>query len=155
MLKQLARINVDADGRFATEAELQFLKDYLESADHRISAYEKIRDAEEEIMDQVEEMALAKDPRVFYKGTRNMTATCRRDRKLNLQCSAAAMLVNDLDRLRDDLLLWQRTLVKAFQTDDASKLTYQLLPQVVKQELTPEEAHQITPALQLSQALIG
>ncbi|MGF1604639.1 MAG: allophycocyanin [Thermosynechococcaceae cyanobacterium] len=155
MLKQLARVNVDADGRFATEAELQFLTDYLESADSRISAYEKIRDAEEEIMDQVEELATAQNPRVFYKGTRDMSATCRRDRKHILRSVSAAMLLSDLDSLRDGLLLWQRTIIHAFQFQPASQVVCQLMPTVINQQLLPEEAQQIMPALQLSQALLS
>ena len=110
MLTQLGRVSLEADGRFATEAELQFLKDYLESADHRISAYQKIRDTEEQIMDQVEEKALEQNNRVFFKGTRDMSATCRRDRKQVLKSLAAAMLVSDLDYLRDSMLLWTSTL---------------------------------------------
>ncbi|MEO0375611.1 MAG: allophycocyanin [Cyanobacteria bacterium P01_A01_bin.17] len=155
MLTQLARVSLDADGRFATATELQFIKDYLESADHRISAYEKIRDAEEQIIDQIEEKALAKNARVFHKGTRDMVKTCRRDRKHLLKSSAAAMLVSDLDRLRDSMLLWQRTLINAFQDQQTSQIVSQVMPKVMEQQLTPEEAKQMTPALQLSQALLS
>jgi hypothetical protein len=155
MLTQLARVSLDADGRFATDAELQFLKDYLESADHRISAYQKIRDHEEEIMDQIEEQALAKNPRVFHKGTRNMVETCRRDRKYLLKSSAAAMLVSDLDRLRDSMLLWQRTIIAAFQDQSASQIVSQVTPKVMEQQLTPAEVKQMMPALQLSQSLLS
>ncbi|MGF1602016.1 MAG: allophycocyanin [Thermosynechococcaceae cyanobacterium] len=155
MLKQLKRVSIDAGGRFATEAELQFLKDYLASVAHRISAYEKIRDQEEKIMDQVEEKACAQNPRVFYKGTQDRSDICRRDRKYLLKSMAAAMLISDLDRLRDGMLLWQRTLVKAFQNDQASQVTYQVMPKVMEQQLTPAEMKQIMPALQLSQALLS
>lgn len=155
MLKQLTRVSIDADGRYATEGELQFLKDYLDSAADRISAYEKIRDAEEEIIDQIEEQALAKDARVFFKGTRDMAATCRRDRKHLLKCSSAAMLVSDLDSLRDDLLLWQRTIIAAFQDEQASQVVCQAMPHVIQQHLTPAESKQMMPVLQLSQALLS
>lgn len=155
MLTQLARVSLDADGRFATAAELQFLHDYLESVDHRISAYEKIRDAEDQIMDQVEEKAVEKDARVFRKGTRDMIETCRRDRKHSLKSSAAAMLVSDLDRLRDSMLLWQRTIMAAFQDQQASHIVNQVMPKVMEQQLTPEEAKQMMPTLQLSQALLS
>lgn len=155
MLTQLGRVSLEADGRFATETELQFLKDYLESADHRISAYEKIRDTEDQIMDQIEEQAFAQNARVFFKGMRDMYETCRRDRKQILKSLAAAMLVSDLDYLRDSTLLWSRTLIKAFQTQQPSQVTYQIMPAVVKQHLTEEEMQQVMPALQLSQALLS
>ena len=46
MLSQLKNLGLETDGRYATDAELAFLKAYLQSARQRISAYEKIRDAE-------------------------------------------------------------------------------------------------------------
>ena len=54
MLNQLSRLSVEADGRYATSEELQFLKDYIQSLDLRLSAYEKISAAQTEIVDLVE-----------------------------------------------------------------------------------------------------
>ena len=50
MLNQLSRLSVEADGRYATTEELQFLKDYIQSLDLRLSAYEKISAAQTEIV---------------------------------------------------------------------------------------------------------
>jgi hypothetical protein len=155
MLNQLTRLSVDADGRYATAEELQFLKDYLASTESRISAYEKIRDAEDEIMDQLEAEARTKNPHVFMKGSEDMTPVCRRDRKHLLKCAAAAMLIDDLDRLRDGLLMWQRTIIHAMKDEQASQLICRLLPNVIKQHLTPEEEAIMMPALRLNQALLG
>ncbi|RMF23527.1 MAG: allophycocyanin, partial [Cyanobacteria bacterium J083] len=54
MLSQLSQLSIEADGRYATEAELQFLKDYINSSQTRISTYEKIRDHAEVIINQVQ-----------------------------------------------------------------------------------------------------
>jgi len=50
MFKQLTRLSIDADGRYASDSELQFLQDYLDSAELRMSAYEKVREQEEQII---------------------------------------------------------------------------------------------------------
>jgi len=155
MLKQLVRLNIEADGRYATEQELKFLKDYLESAEERISAYQKIRDAEEEIMEQVEAKMRATDPELFLRGSQDLTAVCKRDRKHTLRCSAAAMLINDLDRLRENFLLWQRTIVHAFKDERPTQVHYEVLPEVIKQHLTPEEAKLMMPVLQLDQSILS
>jgi len=110
MLKQLARLSVEADGRYASAKELQFLKDYLQSLDQHVSAYEKIQAAEAEIISKVEESIRATDPHLFHKGSRDVTPTCKRDRVDVLRYSAAALLSNDLDRLREGLLLWYQTI---------------------------------------------
>lgn len=155
MLKQLTNLTIEADGRYATEEELQFIKDYLSSVEQRISAYEKIRDAEAEIIEQVKAKMRSVDPHIFLKGNKDVTEICRRDTSMTLRHSAAAMLINDLDRLREGLLLWQKTIVHAFKNEHVSEITYQVMSEVIKDYLTPEEASLLIPALQLDQSLLS
>lgn len=155
MLKQLARLSVEADGRYATTDELQFLKDYVQSLELRVSAYEKIQSAEEEIISKVEEEIRATDPSLFRKGSRDMTMTCKRDRVHILRNSAAALLSNDLDRLREGLLIWYQTIVRSFQDQRPAGVTYQVMQKIVKQYLTPQEAALFDPILELNHILLG
>lgn len=155
MLKQLARLSVEADGRYATALELQFLKDYLQSLELRVSAYEKIQAAEQEIISKVEAEIRATDPSLFRKGSRDMTPTCRRDRVDVLRYSAAALLSNDLDRLREGFLLWYQTIVRTFKDERAAGLTYKVMQEIVKDYLTPQEAALLCPILELNYILLG
>ena len=155
MLKQLARLSVEADGRYATDQELQFLKNYLQSVDQRITSYEKIRDAEEKILHRLEAEKRMLQENLFAMGSRDITQICRRDMTMMLRCSAAAMLVDDLDCLREGLLLWYRTIVQAFNYQDYAKINYQIIQKVVKMYLEPEEAELIMPALQLDHSLLS
>lgn len=82
MLNQLARLSVEADGRYASSEELQFLKDYIQSLDLRLSAYVKIQAAQAEIVEQVETQVKATNPNLFKKGNRDVTPTCQRDSTL-------------------------------------------------------------------------
>ncbi len=80
MLKQLARLSNEAEGRYASSAELQFIKDYVNSVDTRISAYEKIQLMEAEIVTKVAEMRSAAEPELFAKTSQvDGTSVCRRD----------------------------------------------------------------------------
>lgn len=155
MLSQLKNLSLETDGRYATDAELAFLKSYLQSARQRISAYEKIRDAEDAIMDQADAKLMDIDSQVFQKGSKDYKETCHRDRKNTLRYAATAMLFNDLDRLRDGLLLWQRTIVHAVKDEHASTLTWQEMPEILRAHLTLEEADLMMPALHLNQALLN
>ena len=155
MLKQLVRLNIEADGRYATDQELQFLEDYLQSVDKRISSYKKIRDAEKEIMEQTKAQLDSEHPNLFSRGSQDLSAIWQRDMDIVLRCSAAAMLLNDLDWLRESVLLWQRTIVNANKTRQISQLTYQVLLQIVKQFITEEEAELMMPALQLDQSILS
>jgi hypothetical protein len=154
MLKQLSRLSFEADGRYATDAELKFLKDYLQSAEQRIKAYEKIRDAEEKIIDQVAAKGLAADPYLFTKGNQDYSGICKRDRRHVLRMAAASMLIDDLDTLRNGFLSWYRTIIKAFNDQRAAQVTYKLLPDMVNQHLTSEEATLLRPALDLSRSIL-
>ncbi|WP_299416457.1 allophycocyanin [Acaryochloris sp. IP29b_bin.148] len=155
MLSQLKHLSIEADGRYATDADLNFLKSYIQSARQRISAYEKIRDAEATLMEQADTKLMEIDPQVFHKGSKDYRETCHRDRKNTLRYTATAMLFNDLDRLRDGLLLWQRTIVHAVKDEHASTLTWQEMPEILREHLTAEEADLMMPALHLNQALLN
>ena len=155
MLKQLARLSLEADGRYATEQELQFLKNYLQSVDRRINVYEKIRDAEEEIIDRTKAKMDSQNPNLFKRGSRDLSSIWRRDVINVLRCSVAAMLIDDLDWLRDSLLLWHRTIVNANKTQNISQATYKVMPEIMRQYLTPEEVELIMPVLQLDQSILS
>ena len=108
MLKQFKQLISETEGRFATDTELQFIKDYLDSAESRLGAYKKIRDHEEEILDAVEADAISVQPDVFVIGGQNRQSTARRDSQYVIRHLAISMLSNDLERFRDGVLVWHR-----------------------------------------------
>ncbi len=154
MLKQLARLSVEADGRYATASELQFLKDYFQSVENRISVYEKIRNVEEDIIPRMEAEKRAKDPTLFRLGERDVAERCQRDLKRGLRYAATAMLFNDLDYLRENPLLWYKTIVCAFGFEREMGITYELFQNLMKEYLAPEEAELMMPALQLYRTVL-
>lgn len=155
MLNQLERLSVEAEGRFATPEELKLLKDYFPTVNLRMSAYQKIRDREDEIIDRLYEKMLQIDSNIFKTKTCDITGVCRRDLKVILRSTIAAMLIDDLDRLRETILLWQRSLAKAFKVKHVAALTQNTLPSIIEQFLTPEEYVLIIPFLRLNQAILA
>jgi hypothetical protein len=181
MLTQLARLSIAADGRYASDRELQFLEDYLESVESRIAAYEKICENEEKIVHQTKMLAnlslgfegkqndeadsnqqktieqyLADFERLKETmSDRDITQVCSRDMTMVLRCSAAAMLFDDLDRLREGVLLWYETIVRSFGYKHFSIVTYKIIQDAVRSHLSPEEAALIMPALQLNHSFLS
>ena len=155
MLSQLGRLSTEADGRYASAEELQFLKDYFQSLNHRMSAYKKIQAAEKEIIRQVEAQMQSLDPSLFRRGSQDVTAKWRVDALRVLRHSAAALLINDTERLRDRLLLWFQTILGAFQARNSSTVTYDVMKKVLKQYLTAEEASLFFPILDINRTLLG
>lgn len=156
MLSQFSKLSLDTDGRYATDSELKFIEDYLESIDMRIQTYERIKVNEEAILQEVEaKMHELNQNNCLYKMDEHGKEICRRDRKNAVKYSNAAMLVDDLDRLRDGLLIWLKTIVRAVGYERFVRNHYPIIQEVIKQYLTPEEAKFILPALQLDCTILG
>jgi hypothetical protein len=176
MLTQLNRLSVAVDGRYASDRELKFIEDYLESVEQRIETYQKIGDNQEQIVHQTKMLAglslefeQAGDREIkeisqssvqnFEQLWQEMSAfdreICTRDMPNVLRCMAAAMLIDDLDLLRDGMLLWYETIVRSFGFKHFSAVTYKVIQDAVRAHLSPEEAALIMPALQLNHSLLS
>ena len=155
MLKQLERLGIIAEDRYATEQELQFIKDYLSTVELRLSAYQKIRDAEDEIVSRLQNKMREAQPDIFQVNSKDKSDKCKHDCKIVLRNTSAAMLIGDLDRLREHILLWQRSIIKAFKEEHIAAMVYNTMPQVMQQFLTPDEFALLKPVLQLNQAVLA
>jgi Phycobilisome protein len=159
MLKQLANLSIDTDGRYATDSELQFLKNYLDSADRRLKIYEKLRDRAETILEEVkaERKALneVKNDKLFYLGEEDRSDTCVRDMTGILRCCAATILSSDVDRMREAVLLWYYTIVRAFGYQNDTVIMYRVLEKIANKYLTEEEAKLAKPVFQLNYTILS
>lgn len=155
MLNQLEQLSITAEGRYATAQELQPLKNYFPTVGVRLSAYQKIHEHEAEIIEQLRVKMIEKQPHIFNLVDRDVTALYVRDTMIVLRIAAAAMLVDDLDRVRENILLWQRTITKAFKVKHIAALAHSTMPEIVEQFLTPEEFTLIKPILMLNQAVLA
>jgi hypothetical protein len=155
MLKQLARLSVETEGRYATDKELQFLEDYMKSTEKRISAYEKMRENEEAIVHRWEAQKRAKNENLFEMNGKDITQICRRDMVMVLRASAAAMLFDDIDLLQEMALLWYKTIVKSFGYSKYASVNYKIIQEVIQLYLSAEEAALIMPVLQLNHTVLS
>ncbi|NCO75434.1 MAG: hypothetical protein GW856_09375 [Cyanobacteria bacterium] len=149
MLKQFADLTLEADGRYAEDFELKFLEDYLESQQIRMSAYIKIRDNADAIVEAVKVGKNKRNPEF-----KDYYATCKRDLIDLIRYCAAALLFDDLERLRTNMLLWFQTISKSWNFEDDNHDTYDVLLQVIPQFLTPEEAKYALPIFELNCAVL-
>lgn len=147
MLAELQRLDADLNGRFATADELKFLGEYLSTVDLRLSAYAKISAAETGILDALDKHLLARHPKAYRKGSRDLTPICRRDQLNCLRICAAAMLLNDSEGIKQRLLYWYETIVRAYHDKAEAHLSYQALRDVIKNYLTTQEVALMNPIL--------
>ncbi len=155
MLSQLQELTQTADGRFATAAELEFLKTYLEAAATRKQVYTTLRDQAPKIVNEVIQTKRANQPQAFQTAGRDTTDFCQRDLGMMLKLTASAILFGDLDRFRSNVLVWYRTITTAFGYQSQTAHTYKLLHKVVDQHLEPEARKVAGFALQLNPSILG
>ena len=156
MLQQLADLTLEVDGRYADDSELNFIDEFVDSLSARIATYEKIKDLEKEIIKKLEASLYERAPEVFAYNHKAAKAFCRRDAKIVLRQGACAMLTNDYERLRESLLLWQRTIMLAFQMEECNQIMFsELMPNILRDFLTEEEYALILPALQLNENVLA
>ena len=155
MLQKIAQLSTEIEGRYASNAELEDLERYIASIDQRISAYEKISQQSEKIIGTVIERTMAKKNLMLTNQNEQLTLKCQADLRIVLRSCSAAMLIDDLDRLREGFLLWLQTIVKAFKCTRYTQVEYQILQEVIRTILTLEEMVLMSPSLQLSHTLLG
>ena len=78
----------------------------------------------------------------------------RRDIGIVLRNTTAALLTNDLDRLRDRLLLWRQTILSSFKVQRISETSHRASQEVMRQYLTAEEMALLQLILALNSSLL-
>ncbi len=155
MLSQLQRLGTQTDGRYATDAELEFLNDYVKSFKLRMATYAKIQAIEAQVVQQVYSKMRSIDTSLFLSGKEDVSQKWKRDTLRIIRYSAIALLLNDPDTLRERLLFWMQTIMRAFGAQRSCDVTYQVMQEVVRQHLTTEEANLFCPILELNRVSLG
>lgn len=155
MLTDIKALIRTTDGRYASDQELYFLKDYLTTAPLRFRTYQKIQKAETDIINQLMKELKTYHPDVFVVNNQDLTAKWQRDTVRVLRYAATALLVDDPEAFQDKLLMWFQSIMQAFGAQQNCQVTYGTLQQVIKQHLTPEEAQLILPLLELCRTTLG
>lgn len=155
MLSELQTLIREVDGRYATDTELQFLQNYLQTARLRFSAYQKIQKAEKEIIQQVKQKLKASHPQLLRRGKVDFSAKWQRDTVRGLRFCAHALLVADEEGLKENFLLWFQSVMRSFKAQPSCDMTYKTMQDIVRQYLTPQEAEIFCPILAQARLLLG
>ncbi len=114
MLSQLNCLSLDVEGRYATDAELLFIAEYVKSYLRRLQTYRNLQEIEATIVQQTHAKMQLIDPKLFYYGAEDVTSKWKQDTLRTLRYSAATMLFNDLETLQERFLSWLQTIMRAF-----------------------------------------
>ena len=158
MLNQISQLTIDTDGRYATSEELDFIREYVASAKTRVKIYRKIREMRSDILFETERQMLGDNENLFTVNGKDYKSFFHRDQGIELKYTAATILSGDLDRIKQSLLLWYRTIMNAAKPAQVKKwteMTYQVKPKVILDNFTPQEQEYLKPILATNQAVLG
>lgn len=155
MLTQLKRLSMEADGRYASAQELKFARDYFESLPLRVSAYQKLRESDDEILEATEAKMRAIDPKIFMGPAGDFFEIWKRDTRRLIRYTAATVLFNDRDRLNEGMLIWYSTITKSYKFEHTCKTCFKVMPEVMKQYLSPEEFALVSPIVSLNSVVLS
>jgi CHAD domain-containing protein len=156
MLSQLERLSCEVDGRYANDAELQFLTDYVQSFNLRVQTYQKLQEIETVLVQQAYTKMRSLDPSIFVGPNReDLTRKCHFDMVIGLRAAAMAVLLNDPDALQERLLLWLQAIMRALGKERTCNVLYTALQETVKQNLPPAQANLVCPFLDIARRSLG
>jgi hypothetical protein len=155
MLSQIERLIMDVDGRYASNAELQFFETYAQSYELRLRVYRKLQSAEVAIVQEVYQRLRSLDPTLLMQGEKELSAKWKQDTIRVLRYIAVAVLTADTDTFTERFLLWFQTIMRAFNAQRSCEATYAAMQDVIKKYLSPEELSLVFPVLELTRTRLG
>lgn len=155
MLSQMNRLSLETEGRYATDVELQFVVDYVRSFAIRLHTYQKLQEIEPVLIEQTYTKMKTIAPQQFQSSSGDLSVKWKRDTMRVLRYTAAAVLVNSSDTLRERFLLWFQTIMRAFAAQHSCNLTYQVMQEVTSQHLTPPQVMLVNPVLEMNRRSLG
>lgn len=126
----------EADGRYLTDSELGMLDTYVSTYSTRMQAYKILQEKSESFILQ----ALQRLSQTDAQTVRQHKDKCIRDMVCVMRAIAVAVLRDDEQAFRDELLLWLQNILSALHKEQQSSRAYQLLQKVVSEEMPGESA---------------
>lgn len=155
MLSQLKHLSFEADGRYATDQELQFVNDYAQSFNLRLQTYQKLQTIESALVQQVYDKLKSHKALPLYFAGDDVSHKWKQDTIRVLRYSAIAMLMNDPETLQERFLLWFQTIMRSFGVQQNCDITYGIMQEIVKEHLTPTQANLFCPILEINRRYLG
>ncbi len=152
MYTEIAAIFDEAESRYLKADELSVLGQYVGSLPQRLETYQRLRDQELSIMQQVADQLQAEMPQ---EPTANLERSIKNG-LLVLRYCAMSTLLNDDSFVKDRLLNWLSQSTQTYNIQKVDTVLYKLLDQRLNQVFNPQQFSLLAPSLQLAKdALIN
>ncbi|MBD2154638.1 hypothetical protein [Leptolyngbya sp. FACHB-16] len=124
----------NADGRYLTDSELDTLHVYIKTYEARLKTYTLLQEKSGEYI----LLALQKLAKTDAQTVQQHKDKCIRDMDYVVRSIAIAILRDDEEGFRQELLLWMQNIMVALHKEQQSSRAYRMLQEVVTQEMPKE-----------------
>ena len=155
MLSKLQQLGTNADARYASDDELQFVDTYITSFESRIDAYQRIKSVEKEIVETVLARLQSSHPTLLFPKGEDMKNKWKQDTFRVLRYSAMTVLLDDPELLQQQFLYWFQTIMQAFGAQEACNVTYLVMQEVSREILPQDVANLLCPILEMNRNFLG
>lgn len=155
MLSQLRRLKLETEGRYATDAELQVLTDYVQSFKARLQAYEALQATEDKVVQEAMTTIATRYPEVFRRGGETLMSKWKNDTVRVWRYTAITVLMNDPTTFQECFLLWFQTIMRSFDTQKSCDITYSVMQDVAAHHLPSESLALVSPVLELNRQVLS
>ena len=137
----------NAEGRYLEPVEQAELIDYASTLELRLEAMRALQEHEAQIVAACVDDMLAELPDLHQRHVEVREKSIR-DMTLVLRCCAMAMVRDSSDYLDQRLLPWFRTILKAFEMQQAAQVAYGALVARSQEQLEPAHFALMSPFLE-------
>ncbi|MEN9240054.1 MAG: hypothetical protein Q6J68_04790 [Thermostichales cyanobacterium SZTDM-1c_bins_54] len=142
------------EGRYLSSWELSALQSYVQDLPHRLMLYQGMVKKEKALIDAVMAKFQPTLPNLTQQHGPLAWQRCRRDLTLVWRYCTMAFLLNDEDYLRDKLLYWLETILKAYKMREQCHPAYRFLGDALVPVLGDEAGAAIRPYVMLAQTML-
>jgi len=142
------------EGRYLSASEMTALQTYIHDLPHRLMLYQGMIKQEKTLIDAVMAKFQPTLPTLTQQHGPLAWQRCRRDLTLVWRYCCMAFLLNDEDYLRDKLLYWLETILKAYKMREQCHAAYRFLVDALVPTLGTEAGSLIRPYVMLAQTML-
>ncbi|MBD2104921.1 phycobilisome protein [Leptolyngbya sp. FACHB-261] len=155
MISRISILVRETEGRYLYDSELSVYTRYLSELKARIAVYQKLQALETEVIAEIEGKLRHQDSSLFLYGGEDVSSKWKRDTLLTYRAMAKAVLLDDVDYLKQSFLLWMQTMMRAFGALRSCAETYMLMGTVLRRRLSSPEVAILMPVLQVIQQTLA
>lgn len=155
MITLLENLIEQSDGSYIQSQDLDVVEKIIHTWGDRRRAYQNIQAREGDIVEKTLARFREENEILVRSAPDTILKKCKNDLTLVLRNCAMAMLLQDEELLKDRFLIWMQNIMRALRNQKYNVHIYQIIQDIVMEELPQEEAVLVLPYLRMTHQFLS